>query len=294
MTDLRIAIVTATFNREELLKRLYKSLINQTNRNFSWLVIDDGSRDNTEEFIKKLNPDFDILYVKQNNGGKSRALNNAFGFTDEFDLFVVVDSDDYLLPEAVEIIQSKALEFENDQSIGAIFFRYQDEGGELLTRKNANDETEEILSRIEHDSQYVKVDGSIGYYSRTIKKYRYPEFENENYVGPTVIQLMMSEEYKIVFTQELIGVAEYQYGGLTSSGRKLRINNPLGMLVYCHYMQDEKFSIFHQIKYGILANTYKFIGNINDKTLKENKLYVPKKYRLIGKVIAKYWLRKYK
>src|SRR5699024_1003967 len=105
------------------------------------------------------------------------------------------------------------------------------------------------------------------YFHRTIEKYQYPEFENENYVGPTVLQMKMANEFKLVFTNEVIGVAEYQAGGLSDSGRRLRIKNPKGMLVYCHYMQDEKFNYFTRFKYGVMANAYYYIGK------KENSMF---------------------
>ena len=49
----QVTIFTATFNREKLLSRLYNSLCSQTNKNFIWLIVDDGSTDKTKEYIKE-------------------------------------------------------------------------------------------------------------------------------------------------------------------------------------------------------------------------------------------------
>lgn len=67
---------------------------------------------------------------------------------------------------------------------------------------------------------------------RAVKKYKYPDFDGEKYIGPTVIQMEMAEEYKMVFSPQVIGVAKYLEGGLSKAGRKLRIKNPKGMLYY--------------------------------------------------------------
>ena len=102
---MQLTIFTPTYNREKYLKRLYTSLINQSNRNFKWIIVDDGSKDNTEyivnEFIneKKL----DIIYKKQSNSGKHIAHNKGVELT-ETELFFCVDSDDYLPENSVELI----------------------------------------------------------------------------------------------------------------------------------------------------------------------------------------------
>ena len=93
-----VTIFTSTFNRCHLLGRLYKSLQNQTCKDFEWIVIDDGSTDKTESFVKSLltesNP-FQITYIKKENGGKHRAINDGVKIA-KGRLFFIVDSDDYL------------------------------------------------------------------------------------------------------------------------------------------------------------------------------------------------------
>ena len=65
-----ITILTPTYNREKLLHKLYKSLCNQKDKEFEWIVVDDGSNDNTDEYIETIQKkaDFPIRYYKKNNG----------------------------------------------------------------------------------------------------------------------------------------------------------------------------------------------------------------------------------
>lgn len=289
---LKIAIVTTTYNRRKLLNRLYLSLERQTDSNFTWIIIDDGSTDNTATYINNLNSSFEIRYFYKENSGKARSLNYAFSQNTDIDLYTIVDSDDYLLDRAVETVKKAALEYNNNK-IGGLFFRYLLTNEQILG-ENKNVYTEPtVMSRIEHDATFDKIDGCICYFKRAVQRYRYPEFKNEKYMGPTVLQMKMSTNYKIAFLTEIIGVAEYQRGGLTSSGRKIRIESPKSMLIYCHYMQDLKFDYLTRIKYGIMANAYYyFIKNNYHKNERINvklNIRIPKKFRILGYLLYVYW-----
>ena len=101
---MKITVFTPTYNRAYVIDELYNSLLNQTVTDFEWIVIDDGSNDNTEEYFNKIckneNP-FKIIYLKQENGGKHRAINRGVQLA-EGELFFIVDSDDYLTSDAIE------------------------------------------------------------------------------------------------------------------------------------------------------------------------------------------------
>lgn len=293
---MKLGIVTTTYNRRLLLKRLYNSLRGQTDQNFTWIIIDDGSSDGTSSIVDEFDSSFNIKYFYKDNAGKAKALNYAFAYNTDIDLYIVVDSDDYLLENAVSTIRSRAFEYENE-NIGGLFFKYQYESGEILGQNKKTYSEPVILSRIEHDSKFDKIDGCICYFNKAVQKYKYPEFDHEKYVGPTVIQMKMGPEYKFVFLNDVVGVAEYQHGGLTDSGRRLRLKSPKSMMVYCHYMQDEKFGILTRVKYGIMTFAYRYIENqINgsiDNKLIEN-LRFPKQLRTVGSFLGIYWMKKYK
>jgi glycosyltransferase involved in cell wall biosynthesis len=122
VTSPNITIFTPTYNRRQLIERLYQSLLSQTQKNFEWLVIDDGSTDNTENYFTDLlakQQPFPIRYIKQENGGKHRAINkgvqNANG-----ELFFIVDSDDYLTENAIEKINQWVATLDNSHKWAGI------------------------------------------------------------------------------------------------------------------------------------------------------------------------------
>lgn len=100
-----ITVCTPTFNRRHTLNRLFDSLMLQTSKRFVWLVIDDGSTDNTEELIKTFmaSADFPIEYHWKPNGGRHTALNYSYDYIHS-NYVINIDSDDELLPDAVKNI----------------------------------------------------------------------------------------------------------------------------------------------------------------------------------------------
>lgn len=103
----KLTIFTPTYNRGYLLPELYNSLLKQERKDFEWLVIDDGSTDDTQaivgDWIAKRESGFAIRYYKVDNGGKQRAINQAVALAQSEWLFIV-DSDDKLTPDAVSTV----------------------------------------------------------------------------------------------------------------------------------------------------------------------------------------------
>jgi len=265
----KIIVVTPTYNRKSTLPKLYQSLKNQNKKDFVWLIIDDGSSDDTREYVEKISRENEIIinYIYQDNGGKGRALNKAFTFFETASLYVIVDSDDYLLNDAIENVQKYIDKYKDVENIGAFFFHYKTEDGNVIKPTGNIISKDKVMTRYEYNNKYKQNDGCVCYFGRAVKKYKYPEFQGEKYVGPTVIQLLMANEYKMVFSPEVIGVAEYQENGLTQVGRKLRMKNPLGMLFYSGLQQSERASFKTRIKNSIGAQAYRFISNLDRQAL---------------------------
>ena len=121
MEKIKLTYFTPTYNREKLLPNLYKSLLAQSNKNFIWLIVDDGSKDNTETLVngwKKENK-IKIEYVKKENGGKHTAIELSNQIcTTEF--ITCVDSDDTLTPDATKILYSKFNLCSGDDIVGLL------------------------------------------------------------------------------------------------------------------------------------------------------------------------------
>ena len=99
----RLTVFTPTYNRAKVLHRVYDSLVEQTYTDFRWLVVDDGSADDTKSVIDAFMSEekISIQYIYQENQGKHIATNRAVAMT-ETELFVIADSDDAFTPDALE------------------------------------------------------------------------------------------------------------------------------------------------------------------------------------------------
>lgn len=230
---MRITVFTPTYNRAYIIENLYRSLQRQTFRDFEWLIVDDGSSDNTEEVISRWSQeenDFPIRYYKKANGGKCRAINYGVDFA-EGELFFNVDSDDYLLDDALEKIDRWEKDLpKNGKFCGVV--------GNLGTSPTQTPNTPwhepyrdaTLLERYPEGSDHP-IDGERAwvFYTWIQKKYKYPEFEGENFITPAVTWNRMAHDgYLVRIFDDIIWVYEYQPDGLTASGNKRFINHPRG------------------------------------------------------------------
>lgn len=140
MENFRFSVFTATYNRASFLPRVYKSLVEQTFKDFEWIVVDDGSTDNTEELIQSYIKEGklkSITYIKKENGGKHTAWRAATKiFKGKY--IVCIDSDDTLTTNALEIFNKYWIKLENSNDYDIYWEvkgRVQDEYGVLVGRK---------------------------------------------------------------------------------------------------------------------------------------------------------------
>ena len=104
-----LTVFTPAYNRAHTIGRTYKSLCSQKCKDFVWLIVDDGSTDNTAELVKDwMSKDngFEIQYIYKENGGMHTAHNVAYRNI-HTELNTCIDSDDALSENAVEKIINK-------------------------------------------------------------------------------------------------------------------------------------------------------------------------------------------
>lgn len=126
-----ITVLTPAYNRGKLLEKLYESLCAQDCKDFEWLIVDDGSTDDTSERVEQMKQtaDFPISYHKKENGGKHTALNYAYQFI-KAPLTFIVDSDDSLTVDAISCVNEIYKKYKNESDLcGFSFLRGKPDGG---------------------------------------------------------------------------------------------------------------------------------------------------------------------
>lgn len=252
-----ITIITPTYNRADLLPRLYESLLKQTNTDFEWMVIDDGSTDNTEELIQRYVQEnkIPVYYEKKPNAGKHTALNLGIAKI-ESRLTFIVDSDDYLTPDAVEIIISYDEKYRStDNLCGYSFLRCHQDGRVNTAYFPEDEKIDTYLS--------VRINGNIGgdkaevFYTDILKKYPFPVFEGEKYMPEDTVWMQMSGPYQMLHVNKSIYICDYLDGGLTNTGRRMKIYSPNGMMLRSKvYLDNPDTCIKVQVKMMLLYNIY--------------------------------------
>lgn len=257
-----IAILTPAYNRCNLLGRLYASLKSQTDKDFVWVVIDDGSTDRTEAYFASIekNDDFQIIYHKKENGGKHKALNYGYQFI-EAPLTFIVDSDDYLTDNAIETIKKVYDKYKEEKDLcGFSFLRGKPNGGLLSDSgvpENAMKESY-VECRINRN---IGGDMAEVWYTECLKKYPFPEFDGEKFLGEDVVWIRLSDNYKLRYFNDVIYISDYLAEGLTNNRRKHNIASPKGCVVRAESFLNSKASFKAKVKamlqyyiYGQFAN----------------------------------------
>lgn len=273
-----LTVFTPTYNRAHTIDLLYQSLLKQTSFDFEWLVINDGSKDKTDDlfnlWLKNDNP-FPIRYITINNGGKQRAINKALELA-KGDYFFIVDSDDQLLPDAVSfIIQSFESLPKNDSYIGISGIKGGFDGKPLTRTPRIPNIGYIDATNIEREKYDLHADMAEAFYTEKLQKYKFPVWEGEKFTPEAVVWDQIAlDGYKLRWFDKVIYLCEYLPDGLTNSTWRLLKNNPMGyamlfntQLRYANEVKNKINLILQFISCCCLAKEYGYIKKCNERVL---------------------------
>lgn len=264
----KLTVLTPTYNRADYLPRLYESLKAQTNQDFFWLVVDDGSEDETKELIESYRDETaKVQYIEQKNAGKHTALNRGIGeITTE--LTFIVDSDDYLPKNAVETILRYHEKYADTPNLCGYSFLRCHADGRVNT---AYFPSEELIDTYAE----VRINGGIGgdkaevFYTQILKQYPFPVFSGEKFLPEDVVWMRMSGPYQMVHINENVYICDYLEGGLTNTGKRMKIHSPRGMTLRAKiYLNDPVVCSKVKLKMMLLYQIYGRFARIPAKQLK--------------------------
>ncbi|WP_175557225.1 glycosyltransferase family 2 protein [Eubacterium maltosivorans] len=224
-----ITIVTPTYNRAYTLHLGYNSLREQNRDKFTWLIIDDGSTDNTSCLVEGWIEEnkIDISYYKKKNEGKPSAINMSIELC-KTPLWVCVDSDDFISTDAINIIEKKYYEIKDDPSLCGMLAIRSDKNGNPLKNKRI---PQEVKYARFNDIRYkynILVDPILVYKTEVIKKYRYPIIKGEKFIAESYVYDQIDQKYKYMILQESLYCCEYLEDGLSANVYNLLKKNPKG------------------------------------------------------------------
>lgn len=242
-----LTVFTPSYNRKELLKRVYESLLRQTDRDFVWLIVDDGSADGTGREVQKWigEKKISIRYIYQENGGKMRAHNTGVKNCST-ELFVCLDSDDYFTETAVETIKN-AWTLRGGGSYAGIIAHKGESSEKVLYGQSFPMVEESTLRGLYR--QGFSGETTLAFRTSVLKEFLFPEIKGEKYVPEDYIYDKIDERYTMLVVPKILTVCEIVDQGYTDQAARLRRENPAGW--YLYYEQRaclEKMSLL-KIKY---------------------------------------------
>lgn len=291
-----LSIITPAYNRGNLLRECFQSLNSQTEMDFEWIVVDDGSTDNTEEImgqIAEAEKAFSVTYVKKENGGKHTALNASHPYI-QGKYVLILDSDDILKEAAVETVLQNWRKYENDSEIGMLIFLKENEQHVLCAY--AKDEYKPVDLLNYKRTSVMSSDCCEVLRAEWFKEYPFPVFAGERFLAETALWYRVGLNTKCIYINKVIYICQYMEGGLTKSGRSMRIRNPQGGKYTSYLRMNRHCRIKERIRAGLLFICYGyFAGEKTGKLLAEAKPYgaLALLCLLPGKLMYALWRKKY-
>lgn len=261
-----MTIFTPTYNRAHTIGRTYESLKKQNCKEFIWLIIDDGSTDNTSKLVEQWKNEscgFEIRYIYKENGGMHTAHNIAYENIDT-ELNMCIDSDDCVAEGAVKKILDKWEKIKNEDYAGIIGLD-SDMQGEIIGKDFPKDLVDTTLNA--YYANGGSGDKKLVYRTDIINKYPpYPVFEGERYVALGYKYRLIDQEYKLSILNEVLVNVDYQQNGSSATMWKQYVKNPKGFAfwrkVSMQYPESKKrlwVDCAHYVSNSIMAGNRHFI-----------------------------------
>ena len=288
-----LTIITPTYNRKNLLNKLYDSLKNQTSHEFEWIIVDDGSSDGTKESVKNIkeNATIDINYIYKENGGKHTAI-NVGAKQAKGELITIIDSDDTLLPDAVETINSDWLKYKDNKSLAGL--SYKRKLINPIATATKNDTVEGISNPIKIANDGIQQDRAFVYRREVWLEFPFPEINGENFLREACFFYDVARKYDTLYINKEVRVTEYMNDGLTYNIFKKEITNPKGEMINHEKMLSKDFKLSIRLREAIVYNTFANFAKIDFfSRLPKGKGFIVTITKIPGDLLYIKWRKRY-
>ena len=246
-------VFTPTYNRAYTLPMVYESLKKQTFRDFEWLIVDDGSTDNTKKLVEtwQKEAELPIRYFWQKNGGKHRARN--FGVSQAHGaFFFTLDSDDEIVSNVLERFYYQWNRIPKDQrsQFAGVAGLCVNHKGSIIGSRFPRDIFDSNMWEIRDK---YKVTGEKCGFQRTdvMKEFPFPEFVGEKYVREGIVWYRIAQKYRTRFVNEILRIYEKLPDGLSVSSLIHTIHNPRGTALFSNEYLSRRSSFPKKLKAAV-------------------------------------------
>lgn len=279
--DTMLTVFTPTYNRKEQLGSVYESLTNQTDKNFVWMIVDDGSDDGTSEAVHGWIAEnrISITYFQKENGGKHTAYNFAVDSCATDYMFVALDSDDLMPQDAV--FEINGLLRSNPGCCGIVGLTVCDNGiSDADIEKFNMRSMYEVLSTHE-----LQPETALVVRTEYLRKFKFPVIEGEKFFTEAYTYYQMTEPF--IWTNKIFRTSTYYSDGLTKNIYRLYAANPRGFYIFNKLKCEKTVNVKKKIKSVISEDAFYIMSGQSEKKSALARLFMP-----LGFLYYKYIMRK--
>ncbi|EWH14033.1 GntR family transcriptional regulator [Cellulophaga geojensis KL-A] len=269
-----ITVFTPTYNRAYCLDQVYQSLLKQTNKDFLWLIIDDGSTDNTKEVAASwiAEDKIAIQYHYQENLGMHGGHNAAYKLITT-ELNVCIDSDDFMPVDAIEKILYHYPSIKDNPKFAGLVGLDADKKGDIIGSKIPETVKETTLYDI-YNVHKVTGDKKLVYKTKVVKKYPpYPIFKGERFVPLGYLYQLIDQDYLLLPVNEVFCTVEYMEDGSSMNMLKQYRRHPQGFafsrksrMKLSGNLKDTFKNAIHYVSSSLFIKNWNFIKESPKKT----------------------------
>ena len=266
----QITVFTPSYNRASTLPQCYAALLRQTCQDFEWLIVDDGSSDNTRELVQGWQKDnkIAIRYIYQENQGMHGAHNTGHAHLTT-ELCIGCDSDDYLYDRCIEQVLAR-WNARPDGAYAGVIGECRDQHGRTLAA---------IPSELEETTLYdlryrhgIKGDFKFALRSDLLKREPYPMIEGEHYMAVGYKYFKLDQDFKLLVIHDTLCCQEYLPDGEVSGKVKRYVTAPRGFMHYrnemmplMHTFRLRWWEATHYVAEAIFAKDWHFLRKAHCK-----------------------------
>ncbi len=226
-----ITVLTPTFNRAHMLPDLYRSLCEQSNHAFDWLIVDDGSTDETGDLVsqwQKENNGFHIDYFWKENDGKNRSINKGVSLI-ETPFTMILDSDDILTHDAIAFLSKAALDVTDMDNIAGIAALRGTDADTPLQEPAIPPGQFIMANNLERARYQLSRDACEVYKTALLRKYPFVVWPKEKFIPEEIVwDTIALDGFCLRWYHKVTCIVRYQIDGLSATSQKLQQNNPMG------------------------------------------------------------------
>lgn len=273
---MKVTVSTPIYNRGNFIPSIYENLCCQTYSDIEWIVVDDGSTDDTKNIMINItnnnNHSFPITYLYKLNGGKHSAINMGVQHA-QGELFFILDSDDSLPTDAIATVVQNFKDVSKVHDICGVCGLMAHHDGSIIG--NGFPSNNITASSIELRYKYgVTGDLMEVFKTSVLRKYPFPEIENERFCPEALVWNRIALKYRLKCFNHVICYRDYLTGGLTDNIIKVRMKSPVASTMYYAELNNLSIPLLQKTKAAINYWRFRLCLNYKSKAKTIGRLWV--------------------